>query len=81
MKCLKLYKDQNKKREYIRRNKERYYKSSQETAYNSRSTWTEDDIIKIIKHDIPDRELAPMIGRSVSAIQGMRHKIIQNALP
>ena len=74
MKCVKFYKNEKKKKEYIKRNRERYYYPSRDTAYNNRNSWSQHDIIRVMKHEIPDKELAKEIGRSVSSIQIIRSK-------
>ena len=73
MKCLKNYRDEDKKKGYIQRNKDRYYNPSRKSAYAARSLWSEEDIDLVMKHEIPDTVLAKKIGRSVGAIQHIRH--------
>ena len=74
MKHLSYYKDPEKRKAYIERNRQRYYKESEKRAYRRWERWSESDIIKVIEHKIPDTKLAAELGRSVKAIQMIRHK-------
>lgn len=43
-----------------------------------RKLWERDGVRLVMEHDIPDREISRMTGRSVRAIQVMRHKMRKN---
>ena len=55
--------------------RKRYYAKSQ-NAPNHKQRYTEDEVEMILKHEMPDSELAKRIGRSIQAIQGKRNKMI-----
>ena len=55
------------------RQKKRYY-SRTAFAENGWNRWTENEIDIVMKHEIPDREISKLLGRSVTAIQLMRCK-------
>lgn len=69
----KLYKDMDKFRRTTKKQRERYYKKSQ-NAPNSRMRWTDEEIDIVMAHKIPDREISKQLGRSVGAIQVCRTK-------
>lgn len=54
--------------------RKRYYAQFQ-GAPNTRKPWTEAENLRVLAHDIPDRELAKELGRSVQAIQVHRGRI------
>ena len=64
----------NKYRAYRNRWKARYRAKHGQGLYPPRP-WTQEEKQMVMEHSIPDTELSPMIERSISAIQGMRHKI------
>lgn len=41
---------------------------------NRHVPWSEDEIKLVIEHNITDAELSSILGRSVSAIQAVRHR-------
>lgn len=56
-----------------KRNKDRRRYYAQFTdAENRRDRWALKEIDMVLKHDIPDRELAEKLGRSVQSIQTAR---------
>lgn len=67
------YKDKEKYRQTRNRQKRRYYGKTKD-APNTGKPWTEEELAIIIDHQITDTEISSIIGRSVGAIQGMRHK-------
>lgn len=73
------YKDLNKYRETVRRWKERYRRrtgSSGPRGYNAGSVrYTSEEDELVLRHDIPDRDLAQLINRSVASIQNRRWKL------
>ena len=46
-----------------------------QTANYSYSYYTEEECIRILKHDIPDRQLSAEIGHSMKSIQRKREKL------
>lgn len=76
MKCKKRYKDMVKYAEYKRRSVRNY---DQKTRFfrdeTYRKRYSKKEVIMILKHDIPDRELAKLLGRSVRCIQIKRSKL------
>lgn len=70
-----LYKDKNKWRKTKNLQKKRYYDKHSNNDVNSREKYTNEEIEMILKHEIPDIELAKKIGRSLRAIQGKRSKL------
>ena len=54
--------------------RQRNYAQTQD-APNARTEWTEREDRMVLAHEIPDRELAAKIGRSVQAIQVRRSRI------
>ena len=69
----KCYKDKDKHRITTYRQRLRYYRRFQ-NAPNSRMRWTQEEIDIVLAHEIPDREIGELLGRSVQAIQICRHK-------
>lgn len=69
----KCYKDMDKYRRTTNKQRERYYKQTQ-NAPNSKMRWTEEEIDIVMAHEIPDREISKQLGRSVLAIQVCRSK-------
>lgn len=69
----KFYKD--KERLLVTRNahRNRYYRKTQ-NALNKNTRWTIFDIELVLKSDFTDTELSKKIGRSVAAIQRIRHR-------
>ena len=55
--------------------KTRYYARGRAHADNSRSPWTEKEILLILERKSNDRHLAILIGRSIQAIQVKRSKV------
>lgn len=70
------YKDKKKYRETNARYKKKYYKRT-ENARNKGKLWTKEEDEKVLAHDIPDRELAELIGRSQKAIIVRRSRLIR----
>ncbi len=68
----KRYKDVDKWRKIIRGQKRRYYGKSQKYS-KGRRRWTYEEDVCVLKHAMPDIELAQSIQRSVAAIQKRRH--------
>ena len=59
--------------EYRKRYKAKWRKES--GCGSKRHIWTSAEIEKILKHEIPDRELAKQLGVSITAIQIQRCRI------
>ena len=55
--------------------KKNYYKRGRKSDINSRARYTEEELNMILAHEIPDKELAEKLGRSVQAIQICRSKL------
>lgn len=53
----------------------RYRKRTGSGIYHQQR-WSEEEVQLVIKHDIPDRELAIKLHRSVASIQQKRHNIV-----
>lgn len=46
-------------------------------AVNGRKNWTEAEEKLVVEHDMPDLQLAKLLGRSEHAIQIKRHRLTQ----
>lgn len=55
--------------------KAKYYAQSRVAAISARKHWTRAEINRIISRDIPDRQLAQELGRSMQAIQVKRWRL------
>lgn len=64
------YKDMDKYRETVQKQKLRYYRQTQTGCRMPGWSYYEDRVV--IAHEIPDREISLILGRSVSAIQHRR---------
>lgn len=64
------YKNKEKLKEYLRRNKRKNYAKGREGCYSH--TWTKDEDELVIKSSLTDREISKQIHHSVSAIQRRR---------
>jgi len=42
---------------------------------NTRKPWTDAEIARVLAHEVPDRQLAEELQRSVQAIHSIRHKM------
>ena len=69
----KNYKDLDKWRASCYRYRLKYYRRTQ-LAKNRNSPWTQKEVEIVMLHEIPDRVISEMIGRSVQAIQTLRCK-------
>jgi len=75
MKCLKLYRDTEKRREYRCRHKNKNYEKG-DFSSGKRRWWTLRECMLCLAHIITDRELAKKIKRSVRAIQHKRTMLL-----
>lgn len=75
MKCLKTYKNEEKKRAMIARSKRRYASRSIGLDVHAKEPWSEDDDKEILDHLILDIELAKKLGRTRRAIQIRRSRL------
>ena len=68
----KRWREKNK--EQVREQKKRYY---DKTAYaeNNKKPWTEEEIQRVLAHDVTDNQLAEELGRSVKSIQHKRARL------
>lgn len=73
MKCKRFYKDQEKFRVY-RNGYKRRYNSKRNFSDGKKRRWTEEEIEVVLAHEMTDTEIARMLGRSVSAVQVIRHR-------
>lgn len=60
------------------RQRKRYYAKHRVNARNAYQPWTNRQVEAVMKRDMPDSQLAPLIGRSVEAIQIMRCRLRSN---
>lgn len=72
-----LYKDKKKYIEARNRWKRRY--RAKTGGHKWRNKWNDEEIRKVIEHNIPDRELSNEICHSVSSIQRKRWEMKKNA--
>lgn len=76
MHCHQYYKDEQKYKDYRNRYKRKYHERNDfSNAASLGRHYTKEEREIIMKHEIPDREIAAMLERSIRAIQGMRFKI------
>ncbi len=54
--------------------KKRYNERSRKFAINGHSSWSMSDIERVMKHEIPDSQLAKALGRSVQAVSMIRSR-------
>lgn len=74
-KTLKNFADSERAREYRNRQRERNYALCPGDDDVRYTRWQDWERRLVMKHDIPDREISRMTGRSVHAIQVMRYKM------
>lgn len=67
MKCLKFYKNETKKRAYIRRWKQKYNKDKYPKHF-----WTISEIKLVLSHTLCDRDLSKKLQVSINSIQIIR---------
>lgn len=71
----------NKTRNWIKNNQEKSYEYEKKyynkttNAKNRYSRWSKEEDNLVIKHNIPDRELSKILGRSMKAINVRRAKL------
>ena len=66
------YKDMEKWSEACHRQRLRYYRQTA-FAENHQQPWSDKEIEIVMAHEMPDRSISKLIGRSVGAIQHKRH--------
>lgn len=76
-KSVKLYKNEEKKKQYLKRNRDRYYRKNYENCYRARKAWTEAEIELILYSPMSDLEISKEIHRSLRAIQVKRHRLMK----
>ena len=74
-KTLKRYADTGKARAYRNRQRKINYDRDGSDRRNSRKRWSNHEIDMILERELTDREVARIIGRSVSAIQIKRARL------
>ena len=80
-KTLKNFADSERAREYRNRQRERNYALCPGDDDVRHTRWQDWERELVMEHDMPDREISRMTGRSVRAIQVMRHgDLIQSIL-
>jgi len=58
----------------------KYYSKSRGNAINSRKPFSEQELLLIHQHNLPDNELSSIIGRSVQSIQIARSRILSGII-
>lgn len=76
-KCRGKYKDEQKYNEWSKRNRKKNYDKTNKNGVNRHARWDKESIKIIMLHDIHDREISKIIGRTVRAIQGKRCKLMK----
>lgn len=74
MKCKTRYADMEKFRAYRNNQKQKRNDRSREYAYNNGSRWKPEEVEMVIRHEMPDIEIAKLIGRTVQAVTIYRYK-------
>ena len=74
-KTLKNFADSERAREYRNRQRERNYALCPGDDDVRHTRWQDWERELVMEHTMPDREISRMTGRSVRAIQVMRHKL------
>ena len=74
-KSLMGFADSAKAREYRNRQRKRNYALCPGDDDVRHTRWQDWERELVMEHDMPDREISRMTGRSVRAIQVMRHKM------
>lgn len=74
-KTLKNYADSERAREYRNRQRESNYALCPGDDDVRHTRWQDWERELVMEHDIPDREISRITGRSVRAIQVMRYKL------
>ena len=74
-KSLMGFADSAKAREYRNRQRKRNYALCPGDDDVRHTRWQDWERRLVMEHDMPDREISRMTGRSVRAIQVMRHKL------
>lgn len=74
LKCRKDYADDDKFKEYRNAQKKKRNEKTMASATNSGRSWKQDEIDIVIKHEVPDIEIARMLGRTLSAVSTCRRK-------
>lgn len=69
---LRFYKNETKKKAYIKRHKDRYYNKNMENCYKQRQPWADYEIRLILFAPLSDTELSIKLHRSIKAIQVQR---------
>lgn len=81
MKCKNTYGSMEAFRKYRNRSKQTYYRSRDFSKGKKKRRWKTDEIEMVMEHKQTDTEIAQKLGRSVRAVQAMRHKqkVMQDA--
>lgn len=74
-KTLKNFADSERAREYCNRQRKRNYALCPGNDEVRHTRWRDWERKLVMEHDIPDREISRITGRSVRAIQVMRHRM------
>lgn len=71
----------NRPKEVSQAFNKRYYAKSAINAVNSKKPFSEKELLLIYQHNVLDRELSLIIGRSVKSIQIARSRILSGIIP
>lgn len=74
MKCKAGYSDMEKFRAYRNNQKQKRNDRSKKYAHNSGNLWKPEEVEMVIRHEIPDVEIAKILGRTIQAVTACRHK-------
>lgn len=75
--CSKLYKDKEKLKQYLERNKSHYYNKTKNQCVNGGKSWTDEEIYLILYSPLTDTELSKILHRSIMSIQIKRSRVIK----
>lgn len=70
----------NRPKEVSQEFNKKYYSKSRDNAINSRRPFSEQELLLIYQHNLPDNELSLIIGRSVQSIQIARSRILSGII-
>ena len=70
----------NRPKEVSQEFNKKYYSKSRDNAINSGKPFSEQELLLIHQHNLPDNELTLIIGRSVQSIQIARSRILSGII-
>ena len=77
---VKFYKNEEKRKQYLKRNKKRYYSKNIENCTHKNNIWTDEEIKRILFAPKTDTELSIELNRSINSIQIKRSRAKKNIL-